>query len=103
MQVSDSDPYPIPRYSECTKTTSFSILGFFRLGVKLGFDISGVLLNQKIWPWYLNFDFDEGRNPMLGLLKNSSSVKIPNFLQQKLKMPGIKFYFNRKMHPSMES
>ena len=40
---------------------------------------------------------------MLGSLKNSSSVKIPNFLQQKLKMPGTKFCFDRKMHPSMES
>ena len=35
-------------------------------------------------------------------LKNSSSVKIPNFLQQKLKMPEIKFCFDKKMHPSME-
>ena len=40
---------------------------------------------------------------MLGSLKNSSSVKSPNFLYQKLKMPGIKFCFNRKMCPSMES
>ena len=40
---------------------------------------------------------------MLGLLKNSTSVKIANFLQQKLKMPRIKFCFDRKMHPSMES
>ena len=39
---------------------------------------------------------------MLGSLKNSTSVKIPNFPQQKLKMPGIKFYFDRKMRPSME-
>ena len=28
----------ILRYSECTKTTCFSILGFFRPRVKLGFD-----------------------------------------------------------------
>ena len=40
---------------------------------------------------------------MPGSLKNSSSVKSPNFLQQKLKMPGIKFRFDRKMSPSMES
>ena len=40
---------------------------------------------------------------MLGSLKNSSFEKIPNFPQQKLKMPKIKFYFNRKMCPSMES
>ena len=40
---------------------------------------------------------------MLGSLKNSSSVKIPNFPQQKLKMPGIKFYIDRKMCPSIES
>ena len=40
---------------------------------------------------------------MLGSLKNSTSVKIPNFLQQKLKMPEIKLCFNRKMRPSMES
>ena len=40
---------------------------------------------------------------MLGSLKNSTSVKIADFPMQKLKMPGIKFYFDRKMHPSMES
>ena len=40
---------------------------------------------------------------MLGSLKNSSSVKIPNFPQQTLKMPGIKFRFDRKMRPSMET
>ena len=40
---------------------------------------------------------------MLGSLKNYSFVKGPNFLGQKLKMPGIKFRFNRKMRPSMES
>ena len=40
---------------------------------------------------------------MLGSLKNSSSVESPNFLQQKLKMSGIKFRFDRKMRPSMES
>ena len=35
-------------YSECTKTTNFSNLGFFRPRVKLGFDFPEVLLNQKI-------------------------------------------------------
>ena len=40
---------------------------------------------------------------MLGSLKNSSFVKIPNFLHQKLKMPEIEFCFDKKMHPSMES
>ena len=37
----------ILRYRECTKTTHFSILGFFMLGVKLEFEFPGVLLNQK--------------------------------------------------------
>ena len=40
---------------------------------------------------------------MLGLLKNSSSIRRPNFLHQKLKMLGIEFRFNKKMHPIMES
>ena len=40
---------------------------------------------------------------MLGSLKNSSSVKSPYFLQQKLKMSEIKFCFDKKMHRSMES
>ena len=40
---------------------------------------------------------------MLGSLKNSSSVRSPNFLHQKLKMLGIEFRFDRKMCPSMES
>ena len=40
-----SDPSSISRYSECTKTTSFSILGFFRPRVKLGFDFPAVLPN----------------------------------------------------------
>ena len=37
----------ILRYSECTKTTRFSILRFLRPEVKLGFDFLGVLPNQK--------------------------------------------------------
>ena len=81
----------------------FSILGFFRPGVKLGIDFPGVSLNQKPRTWYLNFDFDEEINPMLGSLKNSSSVKSPNFPHQKLKMPGINLRFDKKMHPSMQS
>ena len=85
MTVLAPEPSPILRYSESTKTISFSILGFFRPGVKLGFEFLGVLLNQKLRPWSLSFDFDEERNPMLGSLKNSSSIKIPNFPQQKLK------------------
>ena len=40
---------------------------------------------------------------MSGSLKNSSFVKSSNFPQQKLKMPGIKIWFNKKMHPSMDS
>ena len=40
---------------------------------------------------------------MPGSLKNSSSVRSPNFLHQKLKMLGIKIRFDGKMHPSMES
>ena len=44
----DFEISPISRYSQCTKTTSFSMLGFFRHGVKLGFDFPRVLPNQKI-------------------------------------------------------
>ena len=40
---------------------------------------------------------------MLGSLKNSSSVRKPNFPHQKLKMLIIEFCIDRKMHPSMES
>ena len=40
---------------------------------------------------------------MPGSLKNSSYVKIPIFPQQRLKMPGIKFCFDRKMHPPVEN
>ena len=103
MKVSAPDPTPIPIYSECTKITSFNILGFFRLRVKLGFDFPGVFPNKKIRSWSLNLYFEEEINPMLGSLKNSSSVKIPNFLQQNLKMPRNKFCFDKNMHPSMES
>ena len=97
------DPSLMSTYSEYTKTISFSILGFFQPGVKLGFDFSRVPPNQKSRPRSINFDFDEEINPMLGSLKNSSSVKIPNFSHQKLKMLRIKFCFDRKMRPSMES
>ena len=48
MKVSALEPSPISRYSESTKTTYFSILGFFKLRVKLGFDFHRFLLNQKI-------------------------------------------------------
>ena len=98
VKVSASDTSSLPRYSECTKTRCFSILWFFRPGVKLGFDFPGVLSNQNYQHWSLNFDFNE-RNPMPRSLKNSFSVKGPNFPQQKLKMLGIKFCFNRKMRP----
>ena len=103
VKIAALDTSSILRYSECTKTTSFSILGFFRLRVKLGFDFPGVLPNQKSQPWSLNFYFDEEINLMLGSPKNSSSMKSPNFPQQKLKMPKIKICFDRKMIPSMES
>ena len=53
------DPSPIPIYSECTKTTHFSILRFFRLEVKLGFDFPRVLHNQKYQTWSLKLYFDE--------------------------------------------
>ena len=38
MKILAPETSSISRYSECTKTTHFSILGFFRPGVKLGFD-----------------------------------------------------------------
>ena len=41
------DPSPISIYRESTKTICFSILGFFRPGVKLGFNFLGVSPNQK--------------------------------------------------------
>ena len=41
-------PSSISRYCIFTKTTSFSILGFFKSGVKLGFDFPEVLLNQNL-------------------------------------------------------
>ena len=82
---------------------SFSILGFFRLGVKLGFEFPRFSPNQKFRPRSLNLDFAQERNPILGSLKNSSSVESPNFPHQKIKMLGIEFFFDRKMRPSMES
>ena len=103
VKIAALETSSILRYSECTKTTCFSILGFFRPKVKLGFEFPGVLPNQKIRIWSLKFNFDEERIPMLGSLKNSSSIKNPNFPHQKLKMLGIKFCFDRKMHPLMES
>ena len=103
LQFSTLDPSPISGYSECNKTQQFQYLGFFQLRVKLGFDFLGVSPNQKSRPRSLNLDFDEERNPMLGSLKNSSYVRSPNFPHQKLKISGIKFRFDRKMRPSMES
>ena len=84
VKVSTPEPCPISRYIESTKTISYSILGFFMPGVKLGFDFPGVSPNQKSRPRSLNFNFDEERNPMPSSLKNSSSIRIPNFLHQKL-------------------
>ena len=95
--------FPISRYRESTKTINFSILGFFRTRVKVGFDFPRVSPNQKYRPKSLNFDFDKEINPVLGSLKNSSSVKSPNFPQQKLKITRIKFRLDRKIGPSMES
>ena len=46
------------------KRISFSILGFFWLGVKLGFDFPGVIPNQKSQPRSLKFYFYEERNSM---------------------------------------
>ena len=99
VKISAHDTSLITIFSKCTKTTSFSILGFFRPGVQLGFDFPGVSPNQKYQPRSLKFNFYEEIIPILGSLKNSSSVKSPNFPQQKLKMPGIKFCFDRKMRP----
>ena len=59
VKILAPDTSSILRYREFTKTTRFSILGFLRPRVKLGFDFPRVLLNQKIRPWSLNFDFDE--------------------------------------------
>ena len=80
LNILSPETSSIPRYRECTKATCFSILGFFKLEIKLGFDFLGVLPNQKFRSWSPNFDFEEN-NPMLGSLKNSTSVKIPNFPQ----------------------
>ena len=79
VKFSAPDPYPISRYSEYTKTTRFSIFGFFRPEVKLGFDFPRVLPNQKYQPCSINFDYDEESNHMSDSLKNSSFVKSPNF------------------------
>ena len=42
VKISVTETSSIYRYRECTKTINFSILGFFRPGVKLGFDFPGV-------------------------------------------------------------
>ena len=57
MKVSAPETSSIPRYIECTKTTCFSILGFFRPGVKLGFDFPRVSPDQKSRPRSLKFYF----------------------------------------------
>ena len=103
VKISATEPSSISRYSECTQTTSFSILGFFRPEVKLGFDFLEVLPNQKSRPWSLNFVFWGGEKSYARLTQKFLFYISPNFSQQKLKMPGIKFCFDRKMCPSMES
>ena len=99
VNISAPDTSSIPIYRECTKTTSFIILGFFRPDVKLGFNFLRDLLNQKLQTWSLNFDFDEDRDPMPSSLKNSSSVKSPNFLQQKLKNARNQILLRQKDAP----
>ena len=47
LQFSSPKPSPISGYRKCTKTQQFQYLGFFQLGVKLGFDFPGVSPNQK--------------------------------------------------------
>ena len=89
----------ISGYNECTKTTSFSILGFFRPGVKLGLEFPGVLLNQKIQPCSLNFYFEEERHPILGSLKNFSSIKILNFPQRKIENARNQILLRQKDAP----
>ena len=42
LKVSSPEPFSIMGYSECTKTQHFQYLGFFQLGVKLGFDFPRV-------------------------------------------------------------
>ena len=69
------ETFSILRDKECTKNNSFSILGFFRPEVKLGFDFPRVLPNQKILSWSQNFDYDEENNPMRISLQKSNSVK----------------------------
>ena len=48
VKIADLDTYSILRYSECTKNTHFSILGFLRPEVKLRFNFPEFLLNQKL-------------------------------------------------------
>ena len=67
VKILSPETSSIPRYSECTKTTSFSILGFFRPRVKLGFDFPEVLPDQKFRFWSLNFG--GGEKPYAGLTK----------------------------------
>ena len=51
------------------KLINFSILGFFWPGVKLGFEFTRVITNQKYQPRSLKFDFYGDINPMPGSLK----------------------------------
>ena len=47
LEFSAPDTSPISEYSKCSKMQQFQYLGFFQLGVKLGFDFPGVSPNQK--------------------------------------------------------
>ena len=67
IKISAPGPSSISQYSKCTKTTSFSILGFFRPRVKLGFDFPIVLPNQKILILVSKFQFLGGEKSYAGL------------------------------------
>ena len=71
----------------------------FLARVKLGFDFPGVTPNQKYRPKSLKFDSDEESHPILGSLKNYSSVKIPNFLHQKTENARNRILLQQKDAP----
>ena len=88
--------------SEICSSWSFSNIGIYRKYQNLAVLVFRVFLawgqtrvwiswsftQPKYWSRSLKFDFDEQRNPIPGSLKNSSSVRSPNFSHQKLKMLG---------------
>ena len=61
MKVSAPGPSLILQYSESTKNSCFSILGFFRPKVKLGFDFPRVLPSQDHGIPRMNESHDLGR------------------------------------------